>query len=134
MSAAISARTFAGYRAIFRARKVAFANDARALKESRVLLKSEFLKNATVSEPGQLQELYAGVNEVVDMLKSGVIQGKIDNTAEKPVVQVKIRKDQGLKMEKDGITSIENLGGGDFGGKDEGKSIDELVLDKGGKD
>ncbi len=118
------------YRRLFKARQVAFCGDRVALRESRVALRSEFLKNKDVKDAASLAELFKGVDEVEEMLRSGILQGKIvkDEQTEATKVEVKIRKDQSMKMDKKDLNKIEHLG--DAGPAKGEKGLDDVVVNQ----
>ena len=76
------ARVFAGYRRLFRARKNLFKRDEEALRESRVAIKAEFLKNKAVATEGtHFEGLLTMIDEAEEMLRHGIVQGSLnDNT------------------------------------------------------
>ncbi len=119
---------FSAYRRLFRARQIAFSGDRVALRESRLALRAEFQKNASVRDAAALAELFKGVDEVEDMLTSGILQGKVvkDEKTDSTKVEVKIRKDQSMKMDKKDINKIEHLG--DAGPAKGEKTLDDLVV------
>ena len=116
------------YRSLLRARSIAFKSDARALQESKTAIRTEFVKHKLVSDKDELSELFAGCREVEHMLKTGIIQGEIEQDKEtnKTKVKVEIRPEQTEKMANE-VNEIEHLG--DAG---EEKDIDELVVTKSG--
>ena len=73
------ARVFAGYRRLFRARKSLFTGDDLAMRESRVAIKSEFVKNKNVTTEGaHFEGLLGMVDEAVDMLRHGIARGDLN--------------------------------------------------------
>jgi complex III assembly factor LYRM7 len=81
MSSAAASRVFGGYRRLFRARKTLFRGDLMALKESRVAIKQEYVKNAAISatqDPVHFEGLLGMADEAVDMMLHGVVQGKLN--------------------------------------------------------
>lgn len=81
-SAALSAsraRVLSGYRRLFRARKLLFEGDYTALAESRLAIKSEFVKNKEVATTGDhFEGLLGMVDEAEDMLRHGFVRGKLN--------------------------------------------------------
>ena len=118
------------YRRLFRARVVAFSGDRVALRESRLALRLEFVKNKDVGDAAALVDLFKGVDEVEEMLRSGILQGKVvkDELTDTTKVEVKIRKDQSAKMDKKDINKIEHLG--DAGPAKGEKGLDDVVVCK----
>lgn len=81
MSASVAARTFSGYRRLFRARKILFTGDVKAMSESRKAIKVQFEKNKHVQDSSHLDELFNMINEAEDMLLNGIARGELnDNT------------------------------------------------------
>jgi complex III assembly factor LYRM7 len=77
------ARVLSGYRRLFRARKVLFRDDTRALKESRFAIRSEFEKNRNIS-PVSLQTLdpyLIMIDEAEDMLLHGFAKGTLNKSS-----------------------------------------------------
>lgn len=72
------AAVFSGYRRLFRARKALFQGDDYAMRESRVAIRNEFDKNATVSEGPHLQGLISMIDEAADMLRHGFARGDLN--------------------------------------------------------
>ena len=78
-SAVAQARVFSAYRRIFRASKQLFAGDVQALRESRVAIKSEFVKNRAAPTAGDhFEGLLGMVDEAVDMLRHGIVRGDLN--------------------------------------------------------
>jgi hypothetical protein len=65
-----------GYKRLMRAREVVFKEDARALLQSRVQLRTEFDKNRNLTEESEIEKLLKGVGEVEELLLCNVVQGK----------------------------------------------------------
>ena len=76
MSLASRAKVLSGYRRLFRARKFLFQEDQHAMKESRVAIRSEFLKHQHVTDPTTLSNLLVSIDEAEDMILHGIVQGK----------------------------------------------------------
>ncbi|KAL7557796.1 hypothetical protein ACA910_003841 [Epithemia clementina (nom. ined.)] len=84
------ARVFAGYRRIFRARKKLFVGDALALRESRKAIKGEFEKNKAAPSFGDhFEGLLGMVDEAVDMMTTGIMQGKLNPATGNYAMKVK---------------------------------------------
>jgi hypothetical protein len=129
-ASSLLARTsvLSGLRRLHRAKRVAFASDPLAIRQSSIALKAEYVKNMHVTDPIQLEELIKGVKEVEDMLLNGIIQGKVvEDENKKATVKVKIRKEHGQKMDKEEVNTIEHLGDE---GEEKGKDMESMVLDK----
>ena len=67
-----------GYRRLFRARTSLFQGDDLAMRESRVAIRSEFLKNKNVQEGPHLQGLIGMIDEAEDMLRHGFARGNLN--------------------------------------------------------
>lgn len=76
-SSAAQARVFSAYRRLFRARKTLFRGDTLALRESRVAIKNEFVKNQQ-APASQLDMLLVMADEAEDMMLHGIVQGKLN--------------------------------------------------------
>jgi hypothetical protein len=73
------ARVFSGYRRLFRARRNLFEGDVQAMKESRVAIKQEFVKNRGAAVAGeQFEGLLTMVDEAEDMLRHGIARGNLN--------------------------------------------------------
>ncbi|EEC45271.1 predicted protein [Phaeodactylum tricornutum CCAP 1055/1] len=73
------ARVFSGYRRLFRARRNLFEGDVQAMKESRVAIKQEFVKNRGAVIAGeQFEGLLTMVDEAEDMLRHGIARGNLN--------------------------------------------------------
>ena len=72
-------RVFSAYRRLFRARNELFQGDVQAMRESRVAIKSEFLKNRSAPTAGDhFEGLLLMVDEAVDMLRHGIVRGDLN--------------------------------------------------------
>jgi len=74
-------RVFAAYRKLFRARKVLFEGDHEAMRQSRVAIKQEFLKNASASvssDAEMLDNLLFMADEAHDMMMHGIVRGDLN--------------------------------------------------------
>jgi hypothetical protein len=79
MSLAPKARVLSGYRRLFRARKNLFAGDHRAMEESRLAIKAEFVKNKAVPTVGDhFEGLLTMVDEAEDMLRHHIVRGELN--------------------------------------------------------
>ena len=78
-SAAASSRVFSAYRNLFRARKTLFRGDVVALRESRLAIKEEFVKNKR-APAAQLDMLLLMAEEAQDMMLHGIVQGELNDT------------------------------------------------------
>ena len=63
-----AARVFSGYRRLFRARKILFQGDDKAMRESRVEIRKQFEMNRAASDPAHIEGLLTMVDEAEDML------------------------------------------------------------------
>lgn len=74
------ARVLMGYRRLFRARKLLFGGDAVAYKESRMAIKSEFVKNRHVPTSGEsFEKLLIMIDEAADMMQHGILRGEYNS-------------------------------------------------------
>lgn len=82
MSAARS-RVLSAYRRLFRARKQLFQGDTQAMQQSRIAIKSEFIKNKDVAPTSgdHFEGLLSMVDEAEDMLLHGIVQGRLNQTS-----------------------------------------------------
>jgi len=101
------ARVFSGYRRLFRARKILFTGDDRAMKESRVALRTEFDKNRQATGTTHLEGLLVMVDEAEDMLLNGIVRGELNK--EKNAYEVKIKKEHAESMDSETITHIDPI-------------------------
>ena len=69
-------RVLSGYRRLFRARRNLFGGDERAMKESRIAIKAEFVKNRTITETQHMEACLTGVDEAEDMLLHQIMRGE----------------------------------------------------------
>ena len=74
-----SSRVFSGYRRLFRARKVLFQGDDRAMRESRVEIRKQFEMNRAASDPAHIEGLLTMVDEAEDMLLHGIVRGELND-------------------------------------------------------
>ena len=96
----MSARTqvLSPYRRIFRARKDLFAGDHQAMAESRVAIKSEFVKNRQAPRNGEhFEALLYMVNEAVDMMRYGIVRGDLNEQTGNYEVKFKPEHTQGVE-------------------------------------
>ena len=100
-------RVFSGYRRLFRARKILFTGDDRAMRESRVAIRTEFDKNRYVIDPTHLEGLIVMVDEAVDMLLHGIVRGELNQ--EKNTYEVKIKKEHAESMDTETITHLDPI-------------------------
>lgn len=72
-------RVFSAYRQLFRARKNLFDGDHVAMRESRVAIKSEFVKNKAAPTSGEhFEGLLSMAYEAEDMLRHGFVRGNLN--------------------------------------------------------
>jgi len=100
-------RVFSGYRRLFRARKILFTGDDRAMRESRVAIRAEFDKNRHVIDPTHLEGLIVMVDEAEDMLLHGIVRGELNQ--EKNTYEVKIKKEHAESMDTETITHLDPI-------------------------
>lgn len=68
-----------GFRRLIRSAQIAFKNDMSALKAAKIQLKSEFLKNKSISDVHEIQALLQGIDEVDEMLRFHIVQGSLNS-------------------------------------------------------
>jgi hypothetical protein len=74
------ARVLSAYRTLFRARSRLFRGDEVALRESRSEIRSHFVQNASFRGPDdQLESLLLMANEAADMMRHGIVQGRLND-------------------------------------------------------
>lgn len=79
MSHSARARVFSGYRRLFRARSKIFGGDDKAMHESRVAIKAEFVRNKNeVTSGPHFEGLLTMVDEAEDMLLHGLARGNLN--------------------------------------------------------
>ena len=74
-----AARVFSGYRRLFRARKILFQGDDKAMRESRVEIRKQFEMNRAASDPAHIEGLLTMVDEAEDMLLHGIVRGELND-------------------------------------------------------
>lgn len=72
----MSSLAVSGFRKLLRSAQVAFKADSFALSQAKAQLKEEFRKNSNVKDPSELQQLIRGIEEVDEMLRFNIVQGK----------------------------------------------------------
>lgn len=70
--------SLAGYRRLLKSASLLFREDHFALVNAKSELKSEFLKNKSVTSAEDLKALLRGIEEVDEMLRFNVVQGKLN--------------------------------------------------------
>lgn len=103
----LSARVLSGYRRLFRARKSLFTGDDRAMRESRLALRSEFDKNRHVTDPTHIEGLLVMVDEAEDMLLHGIVRGELNR--ERNTYEIKIKKEHAESMDSETITHVDPI-------------------------
>ena len=73
-----SAAALNGYRRLLKSASIVFKNDSYALKQAKIQLKNEFIKNKYVTSSNELKQLFRGIDEVDEMLKFNIVQGKLN--------------------------------------------------------
>lgn len=76
---ATAARVFSGYRRLFRARRILFQGDERAMRESRIEIRKNFDMNRGASDPAHIEGLLTMVDEAEDMLLHGIVRGELND-------------------------------------------------------
>ncbi len=123
-----ASRVFSGYRRLFRARKVLFTGDDRAMRESRVAIRAQFDANRNVTDPAQMEGLMVMVDEAEDMLLNGIVRGELNE--EKNAYEVKVKKEHAENMDSETITHIDPITA-ETSLNDKGKP--DVVVTKSGK-
>jgi complex III assembly factor LYRM7 len=103
----LSTRVLSGYRRLFRARKSLFVGDDRAMRESRLAIRSEFDKHRHVTDPAHLEGLLVMVDEAEDMLLHGIVRGELNR--ERNTYEIKIKKEHAESMDKETITHMDPI-------------------------
>jgi hypothetical protein len=67
-----------GYRRLLRTAQHVFKEDAFAVQNARQQLREEFFKNQNVNDPTALGMLLKGIDEIDEMLRFNVVQGKMN--------------------------------------------------------
>ena len=67
-----------GFRKLLRTAKYVFKGDTFAITQARITLRQDFLKNKDVTDKLQLTELLRGIEEVDEMLRFNIVQGKLN--------------------------------------------------------
>jgi len=67
-----------GFRKLLKTACVVFKDDSDAIEAARDTLKEEFRKQAHITDKKHLQEMFAGIEEVEQMLRFNIVQGKIN--------------------------------------------------------
>jgi len=107
-SASAATRALSGYRRLFRARKVVFQNDARALRESAVAIRAEFDKNRHMTGPPEhIEGLLSMIDEAADMMLHGIIQGELNPNSGN--YEVKIKPEHASGMDTETITHLDPI-------------------------
>lgn len=65
-----------GYRKLLKSAAVAFSGDQFAISSARAQLRLEFIKNKNVTDPQELAKLAQGIDEVDEMLRFNIVQGR----------------------------------------------------------
>mmetsp|Transcript_18522 Transcript_18522/g.27462 ORF Transcript_18522/g.27462 Transcript_18522/m.27462 type:complete len:127 (-) Transcript_18522:826-1206(-) len=84
-----SARALSGYRRLFRARKIVFKGDHRALQESRLFIRSQFEEHRSETNSQQLEILFSGIDEAEHMMLHEILQGKLNESSGNYAIKVK---------------------------------------------
>lgn len=85
-----------GYRRLLRTAKKVFDQDHYAISQAKIKLREEFLKNAHVENEKELTELYKGIDEVDEMLRFNIVQGKLN---ERGNYEMKISEENQVAVE-----------------------------------
>jgi len=88
----MTSRGLAGYRRLLRSAGRVFKGDTFALAQARLSLREEFKKNSGVSDADALKELYQGIDEVDEMLRFNIVQGKLNK--DKATFEVKLSSEE----------------------------------------
>ena len=75
-SSSSSSLAAAGYRRLLRASRVAFKDHEVAISDAREELRRNFYMNKDVTDETELKKLLIGIDEVEEMLKFNIVQGK----------------------------------------------------------
>ena len=66
----------AGYRKLLRTASIVFRDDVYAISQAKIKLREEFRKQAHVTDSSELRELFKGIDDVDEMLRFNIVQGK----------------------------------------------------------
>jgi complex III assembly factor LYRM7 len=67
-----------GFRRLLRSAVTVFGSDVYAVQAARAQLKEEFRKQSHVTEVKELKQLFAGIEEVDEMLRFNIVQGSLN--------------------------------------------------------
>lgn len=67
-----------GYRRLLRSINFAFYGDIQAIKAAKLQIHEEFAKNRIIKDTQNLSELMNSINEVDEMLRFHIVQGKLN--------------------------------------------------------
>ena len=70
--------SLSGYRKLLKSATVLFRQDQFALINAKSELRSEFLKNKSITNSEELDILLRGIAEVDEMLRFNIVQGKLN--------------------------------------------------------
>ena len=70
------------YRRLYRARSALFQGDGQAMRESRKVVRQQFLQHGTtpIVDAPHFAGLLTMVDEAVDMLRNGIVRGNLNPT------------------------------------------------------
>jgi hypothetical protein len=72
-------RVLSGYRRLLRARTKLFVGDDRAMAESRIAIKAEFIRNAILTNSTDIEACLGGVDEAETMLLHEIMRGTLND-------------------------------------------------------
>lgn len=90
-----------------RARQSLFTGDERAMRESRIAIRTEYVKNRNVTDPVQIEGLMVMADEATDMLLHGIVRGELNQ--DKNAYEVKIKKEHVDSMDSETITHVDPI-------------------------
>mmetsp|Transcript_22547 Transcript_22547/g.27820 ORF Transcript_22547/g.27820 Transcript_22547/m.27820 type:complete len:137 (+) Transcript_22547:86-496(+) len=100
-------RVLSGYRRLFRARKMLFTGDERAMRESRIAIRAQFDINKHVTDVSKMEGLMVMIDETEHMLRHGILRGQLDDKSGN--YQVKIKPEHAEMLDGQEITTAEPI-------------------------
>jgi complex III assembly factor LYRM7 len=68
-----------GFRRLLKVAVQVFGEDVYAIQAARTQLKEEFRKQSHITEKSELKQLFAGMEEVEEMLRFNIVQGRMND-------------------------------------------------------
>lgn len=102
-----TSKVIGGFKRLMRARQSLFTGDERAMRESRIAIRTEYVKNRNVTDPVQIEGLIVMADEATDMLLHGIVRGELNQ--DKNAYEVKIKKEHADSMDSETITHVDPI-------------------------